>query len=535
MSPYWSMYKRNSNRKNKDMMIDSQLADRIKKLAPDLSTPILIVANAYQIRVHFQDSDLAWAEIGAGDFGTDVKSCLTPRIRKDKVHWQVVSGAVSLTTPDQSNSSILSTSIVTAWEKHRQSVTGSGRKGEASKETVRTVAMRSGWHCQFAGCGKDLRSHSGTGEGGNYSYLAHIVASSPDGPRGDKARSTLLANDPDNFLLLCDECHRLIDRVDPDTYDEATLQNMRKSNIREVSQLLAALQYPEAQMLVIMSNITGQPSHFDDRDAEGALWTKKLRKGLGEPDRFCQNGFLIHNPHEPVYWESLFTSLRNDIPRLQGILSGSSRGGVRTKPLAVYPLHSTSVQILAGRLVGDVGGVHPFQFHRDQIAGNQGGQWAWPLGTVEPTISKYAMDILRDHSDEREASLMVSLTFNLAATRLPEHCASDGHYTLPTIEISVPNPAHSVIDHPKELEYFGSVVDQALQKLQDEWGVHTIHLFVGAPSTACFRIGQKLQARHHAKIICHETEPGKGGFLPTIELKASSIRLAKTGQEIDIS
>jgi len=46
----------------------------------------------------------------------------------------------------------------------------------------------------------------------NAAYIAHIVAEKPDGPRGDPARSPLLADAIENLMLLCDVHHRLIDR-----------------------------------------------------------------------------------------------------------------------------------------------------------------------------------------------------------------------------------------------------------------------------------------------------------------------------------
>lgn len=61
---------------------------------------------------------------------------------------------------------------------------------------------------------------------GNYSYFAHIVASSEDGPRGNKD-SEKLANEPTNIMLLCDKCHRLIDKIAPNEYGIEHLRKMR--------------------------------------------------------------------------------------------------------------------------------------------------------------------------------------------------------------------------------------------------------------------------------------------------------------------
>ena len=111
---------------------------------------------------------------------------------------------------------------------------------------------------------------------------------------------------------------------------------------------------------------------------------------------------------------------------------------------------------------------------------------------------------------------------------------------MPTMEIAVENPSHRVISHPADLELIGRAVDQALQKLQDEWRVRTVHLVLIAPATACFRIGQKMQARHHAEFILYErrpsTTPGaRGEFAKTIAISPTEVTLLSTGESLSIS
>ena len=48
----------------------------------------------------------------------------------------------------------------------------------------------------------------------NAAYIAHIIASNPDGPRGDEIRSHQLSDKIENMMIMCDKHHRLIDRED---------------------------------------------------------------------------------------------------------------------------------------------------------------------------------------------------------------------------------------------------------------------------------------------------------------------------------
>jgi len=274
---------------------------------------------------------------------------------------------------------------------------------------------------------------------------------------------------------------------------------------------------------MLIGNVTGQPHHYSKRNVEDAMLSAGLRPSRDMPEYFCYNGYALHNPHSAAYWGSLFESLSTDIPRLKALLNGSARGHERPH-LAVFPVHSTSVLMLGGRLIGDTAGVSVFQFHRDKVAGNQGGQWAWPSDAAEPSSDKYRLEVLKDYNGEDEACLLVSLTFDIAHDRLTTHCFNSGELKLPTIKLTPDRFGTDVIGHPKDLELFGAKLDEAIRILQDQWRVQRIHLFLGAPAAACFRVGQKMQARNQATYVCHETDRGGDSvFKQTIKISSTVV------------
>lgn len=54
--------------------------------------------------------------------------------------------------------------------------------------------------CQYEGCNKPFWYDSTTKSEFNSAYIAHIVADSPEGPRGDKDRPELLSKDIKNLI-----------------------------------------------------------------------------------------------------------------------------------------------------------------------------------------------------------------------------------------------------------------------------------------------------------------------------------------------
>jgi hypothetical protein len=470
-----------------------------------------------------------------GDLGSETQDQLKIAAKAKRLSWASVdSPKLQEVTPDLSSPTIQSVSQLNAWLKHRDHVT-TGRQGEISDSVKAEVASLAAWRCQFEGCGENLRTHVIPGVRGNFSYFAHIVASSPEGPRGDTVLSPKLANDPTNILLLCDKCHRTIDRVAPHLYSRDRLREMRARNLTSVERCLDSLRYPMARILVLAGNVQGQTAAFDESLAQEAMWLRKLRIDNARPDWFARNGGHLGDTHSSAFWSSLFALLKDDIPRLRAILNGTGQDSVLGMPLAVFPApHTTSVLILSGRLLGESRSIHLFQFHRDQVSGTLGGQWAWP--GEPPAKDKYSVKVLRSPQlAEKEATLLVYLTDSIPPEELPSTFHENKQWARPTIEICVANPSRRIIAHPEDLELFGLAVDDALQMLQDQWRALKIHLVVIAPITACVRIGQKIQARCQADFVLYERDTstgtmGRGPFVSTIAITPQSTVHLKTAE-----
>jgi len=78
-------------------------------------------------------------------------------------------------------------------------------------KVVLKLWLQSGGRCQFQGCNKPLWRDELTQRQMNQAYIAHIIADSPDGPRGDSILSPKLVKDFNNLMLLCPTHHKLVD------------------------------------------------------------------------------------------------------------------------------------------------------------------------------------------------------------------------------------------------------------------------------------------------------------------------------------
>ena len=97
-----------------------------------------------------------------------------------------------------------------------------GRGHNPSSLTVAMLLAKASGRCQFDGCNKSVLSDELTLKEYNKSNVAHIIASSSRGARGDAIRSHQLSNELSNLMLLCPEHHKEIDDF-PDDYPEKML------------------------------------------------------------------------------------------------------------------------------------------------------------------------------------------------------------------------------------------------------------------------------------------------------------------------
>lgn len=484
---------------------------------------VLVVVNGFTavIATRATSSD-PWTKVGRGDSAEQSAQAAKLLTRTNRIFWLQIPGSPADFDLAAASLSPGSASTIAAWLKGATTLTAPKGRGEKLKPAQESeFGIQCAWRCQFSGCGKDLMRQSATGVASKSSYFAHIIASFPGGPRGDTNLSHQYAADVSNYMLLCDECHRRIDREDPDVFRIDVLRKMREDSIFEVRRLLDSLQYKETIPVCFVGNITGQAPQIDWRDVEEGLWTRKLRMAPGlHPYRFLQNSWHQHDPHSPSYWVTLLEGLGGELSELKKLLN-LDLGARDGKHFSILPLHGTSVLVLAGRLFGEAASTTVLQFRRQLPK----LKWGVDNGVMQP--AKFRVNRLRTPvAGDEEACLIVSVTFAIDKSRLSTSLFNDD-FLLPALEITTDETLSSeILDRPENLDALSTAMSEAVRVLQDEWGMKKVHLVIGSPASGLFRFGQKLQARHHAVYICYESLPGGGStpFLPTIEISSNEVR-----------
>jgi hypothetical protein len=181
---------------------------------------------------------------------------------------------------------------------------------------VKALFMLSGGVCAFPDCGKRLiEPGTETDDAAILAEIAHIVADSRQGPRGDSAMSDDDRDKHTNLLLVCADHHTIIDRQ-PRTYSVPVLRQMKADHEGRISRAVAPAREtarPTLKQELIHSSllpvthlpdaIFAAPCAFGDRQDNQVK--QRLRYPEGDHEQLIRfilrDGklFTFHNLHDP--------------------------------------------------------------------------------------------------------------------------------------------------------------------------------------------------------------------------------------------
>jgi len=406
---------------------------------------------------------------------------------------------------------------VTALKTVRDKIFGQGRGKALSAVTAAKVWHDAGGRCMYRGCGLDLGVTPLTTKNARIAYLAHIVASDPDGPRGDSSSHTLSDN-PENIMLMCDAHHRLIDRIDVAAHSVGILQSMRDEHTARVNMLLDGLKFPSVQLITLLADLGQVPTNISKTE----LCDAALSRNLGplpeikhmlrrtQRDDRGRTGFWKHFLHEHD----------SDIRELISYTGNRThqKSSVGSDALGVFPLHLVPVLVLAGRIIGEARHVEVFQYDRHIES------WRWPQSPANLASEFEIHYELSGAGDVEESILSIELTADLDTNALPEDLTQAiQEKRVGWIRIKSDTPCANCINSNDQLDNFSNLARQALQTIQDSWRSKVIHVFGISPASTLFKFGQMLQAGNHSICRVYDRPNGSTCFVPALDITGSEV------------
>lgn len=362
------------------------------------------------------------------------------------------------------------------------------------KKVENIVWARAAGRCQYAGCNKLLVGDQISGAANaNTAYIGHIVADSPEGPRGDPVRSPKLAHDPDNLMLVCDVHHRVFDREMVDEHPENVLVAMKRRH--------------EARIRIVTGIDEDLGSHVIRYAAKIGANESPVEKGALKwsmiPDRYpLDDGWidldlvtLDLQDDDPNYWPTHVKNLRT-------VFGEKVRGRMERqeiKRLAIFGLAPIPLLFELGRLISDIATADVRQLLRDPKG------WKW-----DPSSPPVRYDLQRPQRTGDAVALKLEISAPVADERVVKILGADTSIW----SISAAAAHNDIVRCPEDVAAFAKLFRKTLDDIKLSHGENvTVNVFPAVPVSIAVEAGRSWQPKAHPSLAIYDQNWKLGGFV----------------------
>lgn len=369
----------------------------------------------------------------------------------------------------------------------------SNRGAEPNPKTKMELFARAAGRCQFAGCNKWLFNEELTCASLNASNIAHIIASSPDGPRGNESESHLMANDIKNLMLVCRVHHKLIDDR-PDEYTSEILRNMKETHESAISRACNNIAIPETMIIRLISPIKGVLNvSIDYGELVKAL---NLEKAPCDMCGMTLNISDIGDYRTNAYWKQVIRKINAFIKvKIDSLLEEE-----KNMHLSIFPLAPIPMIIYFGYALGDKNNCDVFQKKRYPDT------WKW-VQENQTNDFVWQKEIKRQGS---KIAIIVELSDCMAERQVMEVYDADILYRIKAKRIGV-----DCLESKADLAAFWHVYQEVCSDVKDLAERTEVALFPAIPVSAAFEIGRRYMKGVYPIISIYDND---NGFFKTIEI-----------------
>jgi hypothetical protein len=353
-----------------------------------------------------------------------------------------------------------------------------------------------GGRCEYRDCNKLLWRDDMTLAQMNKAYIAHIIADSPKGCRGDSTLSKTQAKNISNLMLLCDECHRRIDKAECKKHTREILLEMKLEHEQRIELVTDIRADMKTHILRFISRIDGNHVIASFEDARLAVVAERRQPAEAYPIDIDLTQLSIVET-DPNYWNVMAQEIKNGI---NGILRNPARAR-QIKHISLFPFGQIPLLVYLGRCLGDKIPTTIHQLQRNDCP------WTWqPFNESE--FSYVTVGTQRYTKRIKNIAITCSLSGRISKADVKKVVSTNAIY-----EISLPRPSRNFLKSREQLEIFSKEYFALLDQITDRHGQDcTIHQFSAVPIAVAVEMGRQHRKHHpdmkvydySSKTIRHE-------------------------------
>jgi hypothetical protein len=358
---------------------------------------------------------------------------------------------------------------------------------------------KSGGRCQYEGCSKALWMDDLTKAEFNVAYIAHIIADKPTGPRGHSVLSEKLKSDISNLMLMCDEHHRLIDKIDVQGHPVERLRLMKRRHETRIDLLTSLQEDKKSHVLLYGSNIGEQSASLSWRKAAHAMIPLRYP---AEPQAIeLSLGNSAVEDHTNEFWDIERRNLQLQFNRkIKPRVAGS--GDV--EHLSIFAFAPIPLLVELGRLLSDIPAAEVYQLHREPP------DWKWQEGLE---IFEFFID--EPNSTNSTAALNLSLSANIDNSRIS---AVFPGKDLSIWRMSTAAPHNDFLKSREQLRLFRQHFRKLLDRIKARHSQDALlHIFPAVPVSVAVEIGRVWMPKADLPFCIYDRNRKLGGFIKAME------------------
>jgi len=364
-------------------------------------------------------------------------------------------------------------------------------------KVVLRLWLRAGGRCEFQGCNQVLWRDDLTQREINNAYIAHIIADSPNGPRGDPQLSPKLAKEFSNLILLCPAHHTLVDDH-PADYPVDLLHEYKRNHEERVEHLTSLDESLKTHLLFFKDNIG------ERRPA--IAYAQALKAVLPRYPAKAEHGTIEINLADGAFRDhrsDYFNLKQVEISQLVALRLRQRSDIDGIDHLSIFALASIPLLIHFGCEVGEITPSDVYQCHRDTDS------WEW-----QPVIEQESRYIIKEPEESNaEETKMVVLNISLSGVIQPDEIAKVMKEPYITYVVTVLNPNRDYLKSREQLDLFAAEMRALLRRIREIHGADCeVHLFAAVPASVAVKLGQLLLPKADPLLHVYEYNQQYGGF-----------------------
>lgn len=369
-------------------------------------------------------------------------------------------------------------------------------------EVIRELWARAAGRCQFQGCNRLLYKSPITQENVNIAEQAHIYSFSPGGPRGRGPfeNNPIGLNDVSNLMLLCHDCHKLIDQDKDGTKYSATLlrqwKNEHEQRVRMVTGITSNVQ---SHVIFYCSNIGESRVFIQLEDAATAMFPDSY-PSKESPIDLSMRCSLEDNSN--TFWKACIDDLEKNF-NLQ-ILPLIEKNLI--KNFSLFALAPMPLLIKLGTLFNDKYSINTYQPIREPKG------WRW---RDFPDGFEF---IVREPNSFGETPVLI---ISLSDIINPERVKAVLGENISVWELTVPESfiGNDNIRHKDQLSMMRKKVRELMIMIKQKHGQNTPLSVFPAMSVSCaIEMGRVRMPKADMPWIIYDQNNKEGQFIETITI-----------------